>query len=49
MGKFALGGHGDKSIAKSPYYAVAKFSGDNNNAMGLMEAAQKAWAMHSTL
>ena len=38
--------HGHKSVAKSSYYAVAKFSGERRHAMELMAAAQKAWAMH---
>ncbi len=32
MGQIALGWHGYKSIAKSSYYAVAKFPGDNMHA-----------------
>ena len=46
VAQFALGWHSNKSITKSSYYVEAKFSGENSNAMELMEVAQKAWAMH---
>ena len=34
-----------KAIARSSYYDVAKFSGNNTNAMDLLENAVKSWAM----
>ena len=46
VGQVALGWHNYPSNTKSSDYAVAKFAGENRNAMELMEVAQKAWAMH---
>ena len=45
LGHFVLGWHGAKSITKSSYDVVAQFSGDNMNAMDLMEVNGNALAI----
>jgi tRNA U34 5-carboxymethylaminomethyl modifying GTPase MnmE/TrmE len=38
VGQLAQGKHGHKSITKTSYYAVAKFSGEKSTAMDLLGA-----------
>ena len=46
VGQFAQGWKRRKTITRSSYWVVAKYCGDNKDAMDLLENLVQAWALH---